>query len=267
MSTVAEVAAGARRPAARAAGARRRGAQRRRRARRRVARRRARATRRQRHRIRARPGRGGARTRDAGHRRHRPRDLDGNRRRRVWCSRCAGATTRATRWPPRPPRSAPARRLRPLPAACRRSGRSRAGSRHCAPRTARRSSTTHTTPIRIRCARRSTCWPRRPRRAGWCWATWAKWARAGRDSIARSATTPALRGIERLLTAGPLAAEAAAAFGAGGTHFDSVEALARDVARTAPADATLLVKGSRFMRMERVVNALAGKRTDAEGAH
>jgi UDP-N-acetylmuramoyl-tripeptide--D-alanyl-D-alanine ligase len=64
--------------------------------------------------------------------------------------------------------------------------------------------------------------------------------------------------IERLLTAGTLAAEAAAAFGDGGTHFDSVEALARDVARTAPADSTLLVKGSRFMRMERVVDALAG---------
>ena len=64
--------------------------------------------------------------------------------------------------------------------------------------------------------------------------------------------------IERLLTAGTLAAEAAAAFGDGGMHFDSVEALARDVARTAPMDATLLIKGSRFMRMERVVNALAG---------
>jgi UDP-N-acetylmuramoyl-tripeptide--D-alanyl-D-alanine ligase len=64
--------------------------------------------------------------------------------------------------------------------------------------------------------------------------------------------------IDRLLAAGPLAAEAAAAFGAAGAHFDSVEALAREVARTAPPDATLLVKGSRFMRMERVVNALAG---------
>jgi UDP-N-acetylmuramoyl-tripeptide--D-alanyl-D-alanine ligase len=67
--------------------------------------------------------------------------------------------------------------------------------------------------------------------------------------------------IERLLTAGTLAAEAAAAFGDGGKHFDSVEALAREVARTAPADATLLVKGSRFMRMERIVNALAGGTT------
>ncbi len=72
--------------------------------------------------------------------------------------------------------------------------------------------------------------------------------------------------IERLLTAGTLAAEAAAAFGDGGTHFDSVEALARDVARTAPADATLLVKGSRFMRMERVVNALAGDTTPPKHA-
>ncbi len=72
-------------------------------------------------------------------------------------------------------------------------------------------------------------------------------------------------GIDRLLTAGALAAEAGAAFGAGADHFTTVEALAAHVAATAGADVTVLVKGSRFMRMERVVAALAG-RAEA-GAH
>jgi UDP-N-acetylmuramoyl-tripeptide--D-alanyl-D-alanine ligase len=72
-------------------------------------------------------------------------------------------------------------------------------------------------------------------------------------------------GIDRLLVAGALAAEAAAAFGAGAEHFVSVEALAEHVAASATAGVTVLVKGSRFMRMERVVAALAGP--GAAGAH
>ena len=65
-------------------------------------------------------------------------------------------------------------------------------------------------------------------------------------------------GIERLLTVGTLATESAAAFGAGAQHFASVEALAEHVAAAAGAGTTVLVKGSRFMRMERVVAALCG---------
>jgi UDP-N-acetylmuramoyl-tripeptide--D-alanyl-D-alanine ligase len=73
-------------------------------------------------------------------------------------------------------------------------------------------------------------------------------------------------GIERLLTAGTLAIEAAAAFGSGAEHFASVEALAAHVGASAGAGTTLLVKGSRFMRMERVVADLCGAASGA-GAH
>lgn len=72
-------------------------------------------------------------------------------------------------------------------------------------------------------------------------------------------------GIDRLLAAGALAAEAAAAFGSGGEHFASVEALAEHVAAAAREGVTILVKGSRFMRMERVVARLCNGA--AEEAH
>jgi UDP-N-acetylmuramoyl-tripeptide--D-alanyl-D-alanine ligase len=73
-------------------------------------------------------------------------------------------------------------------------------------------------------------------------------------------------GIDRLLAAGTQAAEAAAAFGPGAEHFASVAELAARVATEAAPGVTVLVKGSRFMRMERVVAALAGQAV-AEGAH
>jgi len=73
-------------------------------------------------------------------------------------------------------------------------------------------------------------------------------------------------GIERLLTAGSQAAAAAAAFGPGAEHFASVEELAARVAAEVAPGTTVLVKGSRFMRMERVVAALAG-RPVVEGTH
>ncbi len=67
-------------------------------------------------------------------------------------------------------------------------------------------------------------------------------------------------GIDALWTAGPLCAHAAAAYGAA-RHFDAVEALLEALAE-GPAAASVLVKGSRFMKMERVVAAL----TDAAAA-
>ena len=60
-------------------------------------------------------------------------------------------------------------------------------------------------------------------------------------------------GIETVWCAGSLAMHAAQA--AGGRHFDTVAALVAALAE-APAFASVLVKGSRFMKMEQVVAAL-----------
>lgn len=70
-------------------------------------------------------------------------------------------------------------------------------------------------------------------------------------------------GVRRLFTVGPLAAEAARAFGQGAAAFDSVEALVEELREALPAEAVLVVKGSRSARMERVVAALA----ETEGVH
>ncbi len=60
------------------------------------------------------------------------------------------------------------------------------------------------------------------------------------------------RGIGALYALGEASRAAAEAFGEKARHFDSVEALLQGL----PRAATVLVKGSRFMRMERVVAAL-----------
>jgi UDP-N-acetylmuramoyl-tripeptide--D-alanyl-D-alanine ligase len=64
-------------------------------------------------------------------------------------------------------------------------------------------------------------------------------------------------GIDRLLTLGELAEHAARAFGAGGRHFTRIEDLLAEVESALAPGVTVLVKGSRFMQMERVVKAFA----------
>ena len=71
----------------------------------------------------------------------------------------------------------------------------------------------------------------------------------------RWATTRAQRGIEQLWTVGELCVHAASAYGAGARHFDSVDAMLAALGQAAAVQSAL-VKGSKFMRMPRVVQAL-----------
>ncbi len=69
--------------------------------------------------------------------------------------------------------------------------------------------------------------------------------------------------IEHLFTLGQLARHASLAFGSAAVHFDDMDKL-NEVVGMLPAGASVLVKGSRFMKMERVVQRLTGT---AAGAH
>jgi UDP-N-acetylmuramoyl-tripeptide--D-alanyl-D-alanine ligase len=56
------------------------------------------------------------------------------------------------------------------------------------------------------------------------------------------------------------------AFGKNATHYASLEALLDAASSLIENDTTVLVKGSRFMQMERVVNVLIGKNTELENS-
>jgi UDP-N-acetylmuramoyl-tripeptide--D-alanyl-D-alanine ligase len=60
-------------------------------------------------------------------------------------------------------------------------------------------------------------------------------------------------GVDELLALGELSANAVREFGAGARHFERIEDLLAALDKDMNADSTVLVKGSRFMRMERVV--------------
>jgi len=72
-------------------------------------------------------------------------------------------------------------------------------------------------------------------------------------------------GIDRLLTLGAACHEAARAFGEGAQAFDALEDLLPELLAARPAH--ILVKGSRSMRMERVVQALHANGAAGEGDH
>ncbi len=76
-------------------------------------------------------------------------------------------------------------------------------------------------------------------------------------------------GVERLFALGDLSANAVRGFGDGGTHFATIEDLVAAIAGVLGRDTTVLIKGSRFMRMERVIEALGavnGEQTAKGGA-
>ena len=75
-------------------------------------------------------------------------------------------------------------------------------------------------------------------------------------------------GIDHLLTLGELSEAATRAFGSGAKHFRELDDLCAALEPLLGRDTTVLVKGSRFMRMERVVERLVnGERQPAQGGH
>ena len=100
-------------------------------------------------------------------------------------------------------------------------------------------------------------------RPGRRWLVLGDMAELGAEGVRRHAeAAEAARrcGIERLYTTGTLSRVASCRFGAGGAHFDTRDALIEALARDLRPSVTVLVKGSRAMRLERVVQALVGRR-------
>ena len=60
-------------------------------------------------------------------------------------------------------------------------------------------------------------------------------------------------GIGRMFTLGDLSARASLAFGDDARHFSRIEDLLAEIENVLAPGVTMLVKGSRFMQMERVV--------------
>lgn len=69
------------------------------------------------------------------------------------------------------------------------------------------------------------------------------------------------QGVDQLFALGEMSEVAARNFGEGGRHFTRVEDLVAALSKVMDADTVVLVKGSRFMRMERVVAGIVVTKT------
>ena len=72
-------------------------------------------------------------------------------------------------------------------------------------------------------------------------------------------------GVDQLFALGAMSAVAAHNFGEGGQHFSDEKALVKALLPHMKANTTVLVKGSRFMRMERVVQLITAGAQPGEG--
>jgi UDP-N-acetylmuramoyl-tripeptide--D-alanyl-D-alanine ligase len=74
-------------------------------------------------------------------------------------------------------------------------------------------------------------------------------------------------GVDQLFTLGTLSQAATRSFGSRARHFQDVDALCAALDQALTPDTTVLVKGSRFMRMERVVERFVNGEPHAHGSH
>ncbi len=95
-------------------------------------------------------------------------------------------------------------------------------------------------------------------------ATWlvlgdmAELGESSQDSHAHMGTYARECGVKRLFALGPLSTRAVETFGSGGEWFADAESLIRRLQAELSAGVTVLIKGSRINRLERVVQALTG---------
>jgi UDP-N-acetylmuramoyl-tripeptide--D-alanyl-D-alanine ligase len=73
------------------------------------------------------------------------------------------------------------------------------------------------------------------------------------------------KGIPQMLTYGDLSARASEAFGESAHHFTDLESLVAQLKQMIDANTTVLVKGSRFMQMEQVVEEILEKNNSQGG--
>ncbi len=73
--------------------------------------------------------------------------------------------------------------------------------------------------------------------------------------------------VDRLLALGELSKETVGAFGSGAMHFERIQELLAELENALAPDTTVLVKGSRFMKMERVVDSFIEHPTALQPGH